>query len=138
MQTSRSLLAAFAWVFVALLLVQVFLAGIAVFGAGGFAPHRWLGLLVALVLPIILLVTAAAARAGRLVRLSALLLGLGVLQAALPWLRGDAPYVAALHPVNALVIAWLGVVIARGATVLARDGRSGSLAEPRTIDPIAS
>jgi Family of unknown function (DUF6220) len=115
-QLARTTFAVLAWLYVGLVAFQVFLAGAGVFGAASFDFHVGVGYLAAFIGPIILLVAAVAARVEGTVALSAGLLGLGVIQSILPWLRSDAPYIAALHPVNALLIAWLALVIARRAT----------------------
>jgi len=120
MRLARLAFAALAWLYLALIGLQVFLAGVGVFGADSFELHIGVGYLAAYIGPLILLVAAALAKGGRFVGLSALLLLLGVVQSILPWLRTDAPYLAALHPVNALLMAWLALAIARGATALAR------------------
>lgn len=120
MQSVRLGFAALAWMYLALVVFQVFLAGAGIFGAASFQNHIEVGYFLAFFGPLIVLVAAGLARAGRLVGLSALLLLLGVVQSILPWLGTDAPYLAALHPVNALVIAFLALTIARGATALAR------------------
>ena len=127
MQLARSAFPVLAWGFLGLLAIQVFLAGVGLFGAGTIAGHRDFGYLLSL-LPVILLVTAAIARAGRLVWVTGALLVLSFVQTLLPLLKADLPYVAALHPVNALVLAALTVTIALRATELARAPR----AEPET------
>lgn len=66
-----------AWVFLGLLALQFFLAGIGIFGAGSFDPHAINGTLMLVV----------------------------------------APVLAALHPVNALVLLVLAYALARGSTV---------------------
>jgi hypothetical protein len=55
-----------------------------------------------------------------MIGLSTLLLVLAFLQPTLAYAREDAPYIAALHPVNALAIAGLSLWIALRATALAR------------------
>lgn len=128
---ARIIFAAVAWLFVALVAVQVFLAGVGLFGAGNMDGHREFGWLLSM-LPLLVLIAAAAARAGRLALWSGGLFVLAIVQTFLPALKADAPFVAALHPVNALAIAWLGYVIAQRATALAREPRrtEASLAQP--------
>jgi hypothetical protein len=100
------------------------------FGAGDIATHREFGYLVVLV-PLLVLIAAALAQAGgRLIGMAALLLLITFLQPTLTYFRDDAPYIAALHPVNALAIVGLGLVIALRATVLARS--------PHPADPAAA
>jgi len=119
MQTARTALAVLAWGFLALIAIQVFLAGIGLFGAGTMAGHRDFGYLLSL-LPVLLVIAAAVARARPLVWLSGGLLVLTFVQTLLPLLKSDLPYIAALHPVNALVLAALTATLARRATELAR------------------
>jgi hypothetical protein len=105
-----------AWVFVASIVVQVFLAGLAIPQLGGnssFVTHRDFGYLIGL-LTLILLVAAIASRAGRRrIGQASGLLGLYVVQSVLPLLDPGLPILAALHPVNALVMFGLGVWYAR-------------------------
>lgn len=112
----RQVHAGVAWLFVAAVLVQVWLAGAAIpqlGGTGSFENHRNLGYLIGVVnLGIVL--AAIAARAGRRRIGQALgLLVLYVIQSFLPYMDPALPFAAALHPVNALVMFWLGLVYAR-------------------------
>lgn len=110
-----------AWIFLAGLLLQFYLAGAPMFGAASFQPHRMLGtalIMLAILFPVLAL-------AGRLSRqrigLSILLVFLIIVQGMLPSLRGSASWIAALHSVNALVL--MGVS--------ARIGRSGRAEVPQ-------
>jgi len=131
MQIARAALPILAWAFLGLLAIQVFLAGVGLFGAGTMAGHRDFGYLLSL-LPLFLVIAAAVARAGRLVWLAGALLVLTFVQTLLPLLRADLPYIAALHPVNALVLAALTATIARRARGLARMPQAG--VEPVTVN----
>ena len=116
MQVSRAMFAVISWIFLAMVVLQVFYAGVGLFGAGDMTSHVGFGYLVVLV-PLFVLIAAALARAGgRLIGLAAFLLLITFLQPTLAYAREDAPYIAALHPVNALAIAGLGLVIALRAT----------------------
>jgi hypothetical protein len=106
--TVRLVHVAAAVVFVVAILVQVFLAGAALIqlgGSGDFRTHMdfgytWVGLAALLVV-----VTAALARVGRRrIGLSVLLLVLYIIQTILPVARETLPAVAALHPVNAMLL----------------------------------
>ncbi len=101
-----------AWAVVAAIVVQVFLAGTAVpqlGGTGSFVTHVEIGRIIGVVF-LALVVTAAISRAGRRRILQAAgLLGLFVVQSILPYLDPGLPFVAALHPVNALVMFGLAV-----------------------------
>ncbi len=105
-----------AWAFVASVVVQVFLAGLAIpqlGGRGSFETHREFGYLIGL-LTLIVVLAAIAARAGRRRILQAAgLLVLYVVQSSLPYMDPALPLAAALHPVNALVMFGLGVLYAR-------------------------
>jgi len=116
----------FAWLYVASLLVQVFLVGMAIFNdPATFAIHVEFGQVViglmSLLLPIL-------AWIGRLpfVRLSAGVLLLYVFQTSLPEVRASYPVVAALHPVFALVLFWLAVRLA---------GRAGHASRASATNP---
>jgi hypothetical protein len=95
------------------LLLLFFLAGAGIFGATSFELHRTLGMLVPAA-GILLLVLALAGGLGRrLVIPSAGLIVMGVIQIVLPGMRDDLPWVAALHPVNALVLMGLTSTLMR-------------------------
>lgn len=120
MRIWRYLFAAIAFLFVVGVVVQVFLAGVGLFGAGDMAGHVDFGYLLSVV-PLLLLLLAWPARAGRrTAALCAALLVATQVQTFLPLLRGDAPLVAALHPVNALLLFGLGLMVARRGLALAR------------------
>jgi hypothetical protein len=111
--------AAVAALFVVVIVVQVFLAGAALAnlgGSGNFATHiefgyTWIGLAVLAVL----LTALAARRPRREVGIALGLLVLYVVQTVLPSFRSSAPWVAALHPVNALFLFALAAWYARRA-----------------------
>jgi hypothetical protein len=109
-----------AQVFLAGLLLQFYLAGLGLFGAGPFQPHRIVGYALA-ALAIMFPVLALVGRLGqKLIGLSVLLVGLTIVQAMLPALRGSAGSIAALHPVNALAL--MGV-----CTAIRRFSRAAAL-----------
>ena len=100
------------WLYLAGILVQTFLAGIAIFTPErDFELHRYLGYLLHLA-PIGLLIVAVVARVGRemIIWAVALLIVQGI-QPLLPLLRADLPWAAALHPVLVLAIFWIGVTL---------------------------
>jgi hypothetical protein len=99
-----------AWVIVVDLMVQVFLAGVGIFGAGSLDFHRYN----AVVLGVAMLANLLLSFAYRpLVKWSALLLGLVVVQGALISLGAVSPFIAALHPVNALLLIYVAQRLAR-------------------------
>ena len=108
----------FAWLIVGAILVQVWLAGSAIpqlGGNGNFEVHKGFGYLLGLLF-LVQVILAALARAGRRqVGWAAVLLVLYVVQSSLPYLDPDLPAVAALHPVNALVMFGIQIWYARVA-----------------------
>ncbi len=107
-----------AWVVVGAIVVQVLLAGLSIAqlgGSGSFVTHVDVGRIFGIVF-LLLVVTALLAGAGRRRVLQAAgLLGLFVVQSFLPYMDEalGLPIVAALHPVNALVMFGLAVLYAR-------------------------
>jgi hypothetical protein len=104
-------------VYVAAIVVQVFLAGAAIAnlgGSGNFTTHdefgyTWLG-----IASLVLVVTALAARRPRRdVGIALGILVLYVIQTLLPTFRTSTPALAALHPVNALLLFALAAWYAR-------------------------
>ena len=101
-----------AWLYVASLLIQVFLAGLAVFvDSATFAVHVDFGRIVVGLLSLFLPIVAWLGRLP-LVRLAAGVLLFYLFQTGLPEVRASYPVVAALHPVFALVLFWLAVRLA--------------------------
>ena len=111
--------AAVAGLFVLAIVVQVFLAGAALAnlgGSGNFATHIDFGYTGIGIAALALVLTALAARRPRReVGITVALLVLYVVQTALPSFRSSAPWVAALHPVNALFLFGLAAWYARRA-----------------------
>ncbi|MDQ6602387.1 MAG: DUF6220 domain-containing protein [Chloroflexota bacterium] len=102
-----------AWIIIAAVGAQFFFAGLGLFTTAGFGAHRLTG---SLIVPasLILLVLALVGRlGGALIGLSALLLGLTIIQSLLT--KGP-PFIAALHPVNAVVILFVALNLARYGT----------------------
>jgi Family of unknown function (DUF6220) len=106
-----------AWLFVACVVVQVFLAGLGVFDSpSGFVTHREFGYLFGWLVPVLLVLAIAGRMGRRIIGLSVLLIVLFTLQSVFVQLRTSQPALAALHPVNGFLIGLVGIV-------LARDGR---------------
>ncbi len=105
--------------FVAAIVVQVVLAGMAIAnlgGSGDFSTHAQFGYEGVGLAALVLLVTAILARRPR--RDVGISLGLFVLffvQTTLPHLKDSMPIVAALHPLNAMVLFVLALWYARRA-----------------------
>lgn len=100
--------AAAAVIFVAAIVVQVFLAGAALAnlgGSGNFATHIEFGYTGIGIAALLLVVTALGARRPRRdIGIAVGLLLLYIVQTVLPTFRASAPMLAALHPVNALLL----------------------------------
>ena len=106
-------------VFVATIVIQVFLAGAAIGnlgGSGDFAAHVAFGYSIVGLAALLVLVTAIVARVGgRRIAIAAGMLVLYIVQTMLPYAKTSAPWVAALHPVNALFLFGIAVWYARSA-----------------------
>jgi hypothetical protein len=101
------------WLFLAALVVQIFLAGLGLFGTtNDMEPHVLVGWFLHLPVALIL-VAALVARVGRPTIWWVLaLFVMGVLQPFLPGWRGDLPLVAALHPLTAVAMTLVTVKLA--------------------------
>ena len=121
-----------AWLFLACVAVQVFLAGLGVFaGSQNFATHRDFGYTFGF-LTVGMLIAAGVGRLGRRwIWFSALLIFLFALQSVFVGVRDTLPAVAALHPVNALAIFWVAQHVARGALSLVRNAAEAPAAAER-------
>lgn len=120
---ARFVYLAFAWLFVAGVLTQVFLAGMVVVSLRlSWEPHIGLGHSLAFPL-LLMLISMYLGRLPRPVKtLTWVLFGVYVLQSdVLIFMRLQAPVLAALHPVLALVDFALGLALARRALPLARQ-----------------
>jgi len=129
-----------AWLFVIAVVVQVFLAGVGLFvpGFDTFSYHREFGWLLQLG-PLPLLLLAWAAGPGRsTVWLAATLVVLVPIQPLLAWARLDLPFLAALHPVNAVAIFWVGVTVARRATAMALQPALSAATSPELLEGAAT
>ena len=126
---ARSVHLALAWLLVAALIAQVFLAGLGVFrGPASFATHRDFGYVLSL-LPVVLLVVGLVARLGRRPAiLAAAIFGLFILQSVFVAFRSTSPELAALHPVNGFLILFLAIVLARDAWLARGAGAAESIA----------
>jgi hypothetical protein len=124
----RQLHAATSWLLVGAILVQVFLAGSAIVnlgGSGDFRAHAGFGYSVVGIVALAVLLTAIAARTSRDATAIALgLLVLYVVQTTLPAFRATVPAVAALHPVNAMLLFGLAAWYARRASRLVEAARA--------------
>jgi hypothetical protein len=105
-----------AWLFAAGVLLQGYLAGAALTqlgGSGDFGTHVGIGYSLMGILALAVPVLAIVGRFRRAqIGWSALLLVLYIVQTSLPVARESAPAIAALHPVNAMILLVLAVAIA--------------------------
>lgn len=109
-----------AWVIFAVVVLQFFLAGLGVFEVNDFGPHAITGVFVvaASLLLLIIAIVAAATRSltWKRVGITALFFALMILQALLVfvWREGGPGVIAALHPVNGLLLLIVAYTLARG------------------------
>ena len=113
----RQLHAAVAWLLVGSIVVQVWLAGVAIpqlGGTGNFENHRNVGYLIG-VIALALVLTALPTGLGRRRILQSLgILGLYIVQSSLPYMGINA--IEALHPVNAVVMFVVSLLYARAVS----------------------
>ena len=94
--------------------LQVYAAGLALFGVTSFVPHAVLGYLMIIGALLLFLLTAAARQSRRALGFAALIVVLAVLQPVLVLVvRSTSPALAALHPLNAILMVTLAMLIAR-------------------------
>ena len=122
-RVARYAYAALAWAFLAGVVLQVFFIGLGLFDGADYRQlHADFGWTILHLAPLIILVAAPLARAGRRRILHAVALAITVwVVPILAAVRADLPVVAAFHPVGALLAFWLAIVVARGATSLVRS-----------------
>ncbi len=113
---ARSALAVVSAVFAALILVQVFLAGLGVFSSpGSFVTHREFGYLIGWFTLVILILAVGARMGRRIVGLAVVALVQMALQSVFVLVRTELPAVAALHPVNGVLLLLVVTAIGRAA-----------------------
>lgn len=113
---ARTIYLAATWLLVVGAVVQIFLAGLGVFDdPSAFITHRDFGFMLEL-LPIVMMVAAIVARMGRMYIGGAVLLFVQfMLQSVLVALRTDLPAVAALHPLNGVLMLLVALILGRAA-----------------------
>jgi hypothetical protein len=125
-----------AWVFVALAVFQVYLAGAAIpelNGSGGFGTHQAMGYVVGIIALILLVLSFAGRLSARMIGASGLLVGLMVVQFLLAYVEQSS--LAALHPVNGVAVILLGAWIAwHGLSII----RAPLPPEPVKVSPVPS
>ena len=98
--------------------VQVFLAGLGIFGAESFSAHEGFGWTLHTAAIVVVLLAIAGPRTGRAIGMGFGLLALMTIQILLVGARDDTPWVAALHPVLALFV--LGLAFHIGMPLVSR------------------
>ena len=123
-----------AWLFVALTVVQMYLAGAAVEQLGGtkdFSTHQAMGFVLMIIALVLLVLSFAGRLPVRMIGASALTLVLMIVQSIL--VHMVPPNLEALHPVNGLLVAVLGLWIAwRGLSFI----RAPLPVEPERPEPV--
>jgi hypothetical protein len=130
----RIAFAILAWLFLAGVVVQVFLAGVGLFELADWTLHADVGWGLGSAPLLLLLFVFAARFERRTVLLTAGLALAAVIQPELAAARHTAPIVAAFHPLNALVVFWLAWLVAQRSLELVRatspDAEAGKAVEP--------
>lgn len=111
---ARSVFKALAWIFALCILIQVFLAGLALFwNSDQWSSHTGFSRLL-MILPVLMFMVSFIARLPNSLRLrSAGLIGLVILIAVCANLPSEVGYLAALHPVIAIALFLETMSIAR-------------------------
>ena len=117
---ARFAFAAVAFVYVGCLLVQVFLVGLDIFANADASIHREFAYVYGWLTPLLVLLAGFAQAPKPTRQLTVVLVVLFAIQIVLPSLKDAVPVVAALHPVNALAIFGVAMLIARQAIDLLR------------------
>lgn len=122
MSGPRIAFAAAASLFLAGVIVQVFLAGLGAFKITDWTTHTGLGWLLGSIPLFVLLPLAFVAGSPNRTRwLTVALVVSAGLQPELASARAEAPVIAALHPVNAMLVFWLAWLVARASLQDARQ-----------------
>ncbi|HYZ11787.1 MAG TPA: hypothetical protein VE962_07810 [Actinomycetota bacterium] len=123
----RFTLLGFSWLFLAAIVVQVYFAGLMLFGQeGGTELHENTGYILGTVAVLFVLLPALARAGGTTIVLGVVLAVITFFQPNLTLAREESPLIAALHPVNALLIVALAVFLIRRGTELVRQERAAA------------
>jgi hypothetical protein len=130
----RYALLGFSWLFLAAIVVQVYFAGLMLFGEeGGRELHENTGYILGTAGGLFLLLPALARAGATTIILGVVLTLVTFFQPNLTFARDTSPIIAALHPVNALLIVALSVVLILRARALVRIERGAPA--PATASP---
>lgn len=128
MSGPRLAFATAAWLFLAGVIVQVFLAGLGAFKITDWTTHAGFGWVLGSAPLFVLLPLAFGSGASTRTRwLTVALVVSAALQPELAHARSETPVIAALHPVNAMLVFWLAWLVARASL---REGRAAELSRP--------
>lgn len=117
----------FAWLFLAAIVVQVYFAGLMLFGQeGGEGLHEGTGYILGTAGALFLALPALARAGATTIVVGVVLALITFFQPNLTFARDESPLIAALHPVNALLIFTLSVLLVRRATQLVRQERGAA------------
>lgn len=116
-----------AWLTMAAVIVQFFLAGLGVFGDQDFVPHMANGSLILFMALLLSLLALAGWLGSKRIGLSLLLLALMLLQAVLAY---SPTTIAALHPVNGLAILFVTYKLARCGSEIGASIRPSRSSRP--------
>jgi hypothetical protein len=120
----RYALLGIAGIFLVAIVVQVFFAGLMLFGQeGGKELHVNTGYILGTAGALFLIIPALARAGGTTIILGILLAVVTYFQPFLTFAREESTFVAALHPVNALLIFTLSLVLVQRALALVRSER---------------
>jgi hypothetical membrane protein len=122
-----------AWLFLVAVITQFFLAGLGVFGAKSYEPHKDFAGVFHLLALLLLLLAIFVRRNRTDIILTVVLFVIVTVQFSLPEARDDAPGVAALHVVNALFIWMVGYHLAMRALVARYRGAAPPQAPPADV-----
>jgi mercuric ion transport protein len=106
------------------IVVQVFLAGLGIFGAESFEAHEGFGWMIHTAAILLFILALIGPRTGRAIGISFALLALMTVQIMLVGARDDTPWVAAFHPTLALFVLGLALYIGMPAVSRRRGGRA--------------
>jgi hypothetical protein len=117
----RFALLGFSWLFLVAVVVQVYFAGLMLFGQeGGRGLHENTGYILGTAGGLFLFLPALARAGASTIIMGVVLTLVTFFQPNFTFARGT-PVIAALHPVNALLILALAILLVRRATELVRE-----------------
>jgi hypothetical protein len=126
----RFALLGFSWLFLVAVVVQVYFAGLMLFGQeSGSGLHENTGYILGTAGGLFLFLPPLARAGATTIIMGVMLTLVTFFQPNLTFAR-DTPVIAALHPVNALLILALAILMVRRATELVREG--GPVGVPTT------